>query len=66
MTEVDLHITARFKTGEVFEAVGEIHFLEQYAVVYDVDGASGYLFYSNLLYLVTETKPQVEAFELPF
>lgn len=66
MSEVLTRVTAKFSNGESFESVGEVVFQDKYVVVYDVDGASGYLFYSSLLWLLTETEVPKQAFEPPF
>lgn len=51
-----LLVTAKFSTGEDFQAIGEVVFMDKYIVVYDMDGATGYLFYENLLYMTTEVQ----------
>lgn len=65
MSEATVRVTAKFNNGEDFEAVGEVTFHDKYVVVYDLDGASGYLFYGSLLWLLTETE-LTESFEPPF
>jgi hypothetical protein len=66
LSEATQSVIGKFSDGSGFEAVGEITFMDRYVVVYDVDGGTAYLFYSNLLYLLVETSDPVETFEPPF
>ncbi|KPI24598.1 hypothetical protein OV320_7803 [Actinobacteria bacterium OV320] len=66
MSEVTTRVTAKFNNGEEFASVGEVVFHDKYVVVYDIDGATGYLFYGSLLWLLTETEVPKQAFEPPF